>query len=305
MLEHDAITIQDLGSKDVARIRRILETSEYVHCRFSDEELPRLLGQLPAVGVFSASGGRLSRVLEPATRAFLLINWIVPPSAWIGGFGVTWSESAQYEEYLDLMLPHIVERVKARGARILYYSGADLDSDWLANTFSNRGFRLVSVLRSYDKADYRVPDSGNQSIRVRPFRPVDVDQLVEIENRAFPQLWRHDANSFLDVTRTYPYFVVAEDETGILGYQFNTVENEMGFLVRIAVHPRAEGMGVGTRLMAEAVRYFQQHHVWKIVLNTEETNTRAHRLYEWFGFERVEPRGFVLGLDLASQNAGK
>jgi ribosomal protein S18 acetylase RimI-like enzyme len=56
---------------------------------------------------------------------------------------------------------------------------------------------------------------------------------------------------------------------------------------------------VGARLMAEAVRYFQREGAWKIVLNTEETNTRAHRLYEWFGFYLIRPRGFALGLQLA------
>jgi ribosomal protein S18 acetylase RimI-like enzyme len=83
------------------------------------------------------------------------------------------------------------------------------------------------------------------------------------------------------------------------------VESGIGFLVRIAVHPRAQGEGIGARLMADAVHYFRQHRVWKIVLNTEETNTRAHQLYEWFGFQLVEPRGFVLGLDIAGQNAGQ
>jgi hypothetical protein len=35
------------------------------------------------------------------------------------------------------------------------------------------------------------------------------------------------------------------------------------------------------------------------VLNTEEENYRAHALYEWFGFQLIEPRGFVLGRQIA------
>ena len=46
-----------------------------------------------------------------------------------------------------------------------------------------------------------------------------------------------------------------------MGYQYNTVDGGIGYLVRIAVHPTCRGQGVGTRLMAEAVRYFRAHHV--------------------------------------------
>ena len=73
---------------------------------------------------------------------------------------------------------------------------------------------------------------------------------------------------------------------------------KIGYLVRIATHPRTWGQGVGSRLMAEAVHYFEREGAWKIVLNTEEANTRAHQLYEWFGFYLIRPRGFALGLTI-------
>lgn len=299
MLKQDALTLRELDGKDIGGVQRILETSEYIHYRFSSEELPRLVGRLPSIGAFSVPTGRLARAAEPGMQAFLLVNWLVAPSAWIGGFGVTWSEGSRFADYLDLLLPPLADRAYVRGARMLYYSGSDLDADWLAPMFEERGFHLVSLLRSYDKDDFSIPDFGSRRARVRPFTPADVSGVVDVENRCFDQLWRHDATSFLDIAETYPYFVVAEDDTGIVGYQFNAVDNSAGYLVRIAVHPRAEGQGVGARLMSEAVRYFQSCRVWKIVLNTEEQNTRAHRLYERFGFHRVSPRGFVLGREIA------
>jgi ribosomal protein S18 acetylase RimI-like enzyme len=299
MIKDEALTLRDLTTSDLAAVQRILETSEYIHYRFGPEELPRLLAALPSVGAFSRPEGRFARVTSGALRAFLLVNWLVPPSAWLGGFGVTWSESARFADYLDLLLRPLSERACRRGAHTLYYSGSDLDSDWLLSTLEAREFALVTVLRSYDKDDFSVPDEGNQQVRVRPFTPDDVEGVVAVETPAFEQLWRHDAASFLEVARTYPYFVVAEDEQGIAGYQFNATDATAGYLVRIAVHPRAEGQGVGTRLMAEAVRYFQRCRVWKIVLNTEERNSRAHALYERFGFHVVQPRGFVLGRPIA------
>ena len=263
---------------------------QYVHYRFEPDELTKLLERYPAVGAFSIVPGALGRVTGGTLQAFLLVNWLVPPSAWIAGFGVTWSQGEKYEHYLDPLIEHLSRLVAVAGGRRLYYSGPDIDNDWLLEALEARGFELASLLYSYDKTDYTIPSLGNHEVRVRPFLAEDLAGVVAVENAAFEQLWRHDAASFLDVASSYPYFVVAEDNTGIVGYQFNTIDAITGYLVRIAVHPRAEGHGVGTRLLAEAIQYFERLHVWKIVLNTEAQNTRAHALYVRFGFQRVPAR---------------
>ena len=293
------MALRDLRASDEDSIHRILDTSEYVHYHFDIDQLSRLLERYPAVGAYSVPAGPLGRISGGTLQAFLLINWLAPPSAWLGGFGVTWSQGQRFEEYLDPLLARMVERVAARGAQSLYYSGGDIDNDWLGDSLARRGFALTSLLRSYDKTNFAVPSGGNAEVRVRPFTAADLPGVLAVERECFDTLWQRDAADFLDVTETYPYFVVAEDESGILGYQFNAVDAVTGYLVRIAVHPRAWGTGVGTRLMAEAVRYFERRHVWKIVLNTEEENYRAHALYEWFGFQLIEPRGFVLGRQIA------
>ena len=284
MSQRETMALRDLHTSDEDSIRRILDTSEYVHYHFDIDQLSRLLERYPAVGAYSVPAGPLGRISGGTLQAFLLINWLVPPSAWIGGFGVTWSEGERFATYLDALLPPLARMAHERGAKTLYYSGSDLDNDWLREALEARGFLLDSLLRSYDKEDYAIPWPGNTAVRVRPFAPADAPAVVAVEDLTFPQLWRHDAASFLEVSETYPYFVVAEDDDGICGYQYNAVDASTGYLVRIAAHPRVEGQGVGARLMAEAVRYFERNRVWKIVLNTEETNTRAHTLYERFGF---------------------
>lgn len=292
--KQEGLAVRPLTEADAAAVRRILQTSEYTHARFAPDELPRLVERLPSAGVFGTPGGRLERVTHGSLRAFLLINWAVPPSAWIGGFGLTWSEGGRFAEYLDLLLPEVERQAAAHGTTTLYYSGGDAGGDWLRGTLEQRGFTLHSLLRSYDKLDFAVPDEGSQAVRVRPFQPADAAALAALEGRCFEQLWRYDAAGFNEVAETYPYFVVAEDEQGIVGYQFNALDATTGYLVRIAVHPRAQGRGIATRLLADAVRYFQRHKVWRIVLNTHEENTRAQALYERFGFQRVPPPGFVL-----------
>jgi ribosomal protein S18 acetylase RimI-like enzyme len=295
--------LRPLDGSDLSEVQRILETSEYTYYHFGFEELPGLLDRLPAMGAFADSNQTRPPLPRAKLKAFLLANWLVPPSAWLGGFGVDWGERKDSDQYLDLLLPKVEELAAIAGARTLYYSGHDLDSDWLRSPLESRQFSLRSVLLSYDKDDFIVPNEGNTQVKIRPFAPSDVTGMVAIENLAFQQLWRHDASSFLQVRQTYPYFVVAEDEEGIVGYQYNTVDTDIGYLVRIAVHPRAESQGIGSRLMAEAVRYFATHQVHRIVLNAEETNRRAQSLYLRFGFHLVFTRGYVLSRAIAAQDS--
>lgn len=303
MSDDNDLTVRRLTSRDYDAIARIATESDYVYSRFDQRELERILTSLPAVGVFNAPPGPLGRFTGGTLHAFLLVNQLAPPSAWIGGFGVSNGEARHYREHLARLLPTLEADAAQRGAQHLYYSGGDTEYDWLAPALKAHGFTLVTLLRSYDKMGYFVPSLGAQDVRVRPFMPADLDGVLAVEELAFDQLWRYDGPGFLDIAREYPYFVIAEDEAGVAGYQFNALDQTTGYLVRIAIHPRAQGQGIGVRLLAEAVEYFARAGVTRILLNTQEDNTRAHRLYEWFGFERVEPSGFVLGRSISVASA--
>jgi len=157
MLLREALSVRLLTREDTAAIRRLMESSDYVHCRFTPDELSDLLEHLPAVGVFQQTGGRLRRIVHGELRAFLLVNWMVTPSAWIGGFGVASGDTQYWRDYLDMLLPEIARCVADHGAETLYYTGSDVNDDWLRPTFARYGFQLASVLRSYDKPTTRYP----------------------------------------------------------------------------------------------------------------------------------------------------
>jgi len=289
MIRNQALTIRTLTLADRSALYHLFDTSEYIYHRFTLEELDHLLGRFPGVAAF-AGGTQL--------QAFLLSHPVFPPCAWIAGFGVTWSEGHRYRRYFDLLLPALSAELRHIGAERLYYSGNDLDYDWLKDTLLARDFHLITTLRSYDKVDFNIPTHGNPDVIVRPFTTADLGAVQAVEAACFAPHWRYDADGFREIQATYPYFVVAEYAGAVIGYQFNTLEAGIGYLVRIAVHPDYNSQGIGARLMAEAVRFFAAQNVWKIALNTEEWNHHAHQLYEWFGFHLVHPRGFVLEHEL-------
>lgn len=276
--------IRLLTSNDLPSLLRLTNTSEYIYQRYTQEELPTLLKHYPTIGIFSGD----------SLRGFLLSQTVNPPSAWIGGFGVSWTESLSYVKLLDMLLEHLAKHLITRGVRNLYYSGNDMQNDWLRDVLLVRGFALHRLLYAYDKYDYSVPAPGNADVKLRPVETGDIAALLSIEEACFEDFWRYDALSFEDIAETHPYFVVAELDGKVVGYQFNALDGEFGYLVRIAVHPSVNGQGIGVRLMSEAMDFFKKAHVLRIMLNTQDDNIRAHRLYEWFGFERIQQVGFVL-----------
>lgn len=285
---HHFEQVRSLLPVDLPAITRLLGTSEYVYQRFTMEELKYMLKNAPTVGLFRHAN----------MYSFLLTQTINPPSAWIGGFGVSWGESRSYLRFLDLQLEDLKPRLRECGVQYLHYSGNDLENDWLRGPLLDRGFTPFRQLYAYDKFDYQVPTQGKQDIHLRPAEPSDIPTLLALEKLCFEQLWRYDALSFAEIINTHPYFVVAELDGQVVGYQFNALDGGYGYLVRIAVHPAYHSCGIGTRLMAEAIKFFQNARSTRIMLNTQQENTHAHRLYEWFGFVRIEQIGFILRLTL-------
>lgn len=279
-----SVQMRPLTNDDLPLVLRLLNTSEYIYQRFTVEELPMLLKYYPTVGMFSGD----------SLRGFLLTQTVNAPTAWIGGFGVSWTESRLYISILEMFLEQLTTPLIKRGVRYLYYSGNDMQNDWLRDVLLVRGFALHRLLYAYDKYDYNIPATGNPGVQLRSVEKRDIPALLAIEEACFEDFWRYDALSFEEIAATHPYFVVAELNGKVVGYQFNALEEEQGYLVRIAVHPSVSGQGVGIRLMSEAIAFFQQERVLRIMLNTQDDNVRAHRLYEWFGFVRIQQVGFVL-----------
>jgi len=288
MLRHSE-QVRALAPVDLTAIIHLLSTSEYTYQRFTLDELEHLLKSYPAVGLTHKN----------SLRSFLLSQTVNPPSAWIGGFGVSWSESRAAQRFLNLLLDKLTDLLTEQGVKALYYSGNDRENDWLHAPLLERGFTLFRQLYGYDKFDYAIPTAGNQEVSVRSAELSDLPTLLTLEERCFEQLWRYDPASLSDIIQTHPYFVVAELQGKPVGYQFNALDGEYGYLVRIGVDPTYNGLGIGARLMAEAMKFFQDSHAARIMLNTQEENTHAHRLYEWFGFVRIPQIGFVLRLEIS------
>ena len=89
--------IKHLHTTDIHTIERVMHTSEYIYQRFTNAELPFLLKRYPALGMYH----------NTTLYGFLLSQIFDLPCAWIGGFGVSWTESKNYRMILAQLLEHV------------------------------------------------------------------------------------------------------------------------------------------------------------------------------------------------------
>src|SRR6266566_523590 len=132
--------IKHLHTIDIHTIERLIHTSEYIYQRFTIAELPLFLKRYPASGMYH----------DATLYGFLLSQIFDLPCAWIGGFGVSWTESKNYRMILAQLLEHVSEKLIAKGVRYLHYSGNDIESDWLRTLLLARGFIPYRQLYAYD-----------------------------------------------------------------------------------------------------------------------------------------------------------
>ena len=72
----------------------------------------------------------------------------------------------------------------------------------------------------------------------------------------------------------------------------------VGYVQRLAVHPRAQTAGLGLALLQDGLRWMRLRGARSAYVNTQDDNERALRLYERAGFRRLPVGLCVLGRDL-------
>lgn len=92
------------------------------------------------------------------------------------------------------------------------------------------------------------------------------------------------------------FFIVAEDESGPVGYAFVTVGpgyaswktgERAGELETLSVLPEHRGRGVGAELIEAAWHRLEQLGIDDLAITTTKTNVDSHRFYERQGFNQI------------------
>lgn len=128
---------------------------------------------------------------------------------------------------------------------------------------------------------------------IRAARPTDRDAVLAIDGAGFPPFWRLDGTGLDEAIGATPAarFRVAIDERGgVVGYAVSGRSRRHGYVQRVAVDSAHRHRGLGRGLVIDGLRWMRRWGVESAVVNTQQENGAALRLYLSLGF-REEPWG--------------
>ncbi len=125
-------------------------------------------------------------------------------------------------------------------------------------------------------------------MRVRRMTTTDLDEVVRLESRIFPDPWSR-ANFEYDLNdNNYSIPLVLEKNGQIIGYAIVWRIYEEFHIANIAIRPEFQGMKLGDFFLREILNL--QGDCTYAILEVRESNKRAIHLYEKYGFQTIMKR---------------
>ncbi len=159
---------------------------------------------------------------------------------------------------------------------------------WFEEVLFDNHFALTRhiVLLQWDGGP-RERASQEPPVTVREMRSRDLPRVAEVDAAAFEPLWRNSLPALKKAYEQSSYASVAQDDSGIIGYQISTGGSFGAHLARLAVLPPAQGRGIGAALVEELISHMQRGGGSKVTVNTQDNNTASLALYSRLGFRRT------------------
>ena len=177
----------------------------------------------------------------------------------------------------------------ARPAGQLFY--ALTDQNWLQASLSEAGFAHCDSIRFYERRG-PVPQPQHRPARLLPADRSDIPHLARVDAAAFEPLWRMGVAEFGRLYEECHVEVAVRDGKRV-GYAALNLytdgdrrDEKSAQLVRLAVHPQAQELGIGRQLLVSSLCHANSLGIYRVLLNTQESNRHSQRLYESVQFRK-------------------
>jgi len=135
----------------------------------------------------------------------------------------------------------------------------------------------------------RSPSGESGGVGIRPMSLRDVDAVHAIEREVFSSPWSR-ASFERECREKISSSWVAVLDGAVAGYAVSWVVCDEVHIGNIAVRPRLQRRGIGTRLLARVLEEGVSRGARLATLEARESNVRALGLYERFSFRPVAIR---------------
>ncbi len=159
---------------------------------------------------------------------------------------------------------------------------------WFESILLESGFVFTQsvMMLQWDRQPF-VPQAVPAGIRLRPMIPDDLPRVVDVDSAAFEPLWQNSLPALNKAFSQVLYASVAENDSGVVGYQLSTGNPFGAHLARLAVRPEAHGRGIASALIGELMANVSRAQLSRITVNTQSDNSASLSLYEKIGFRRT------------------
>lgn len=161
--------------------------------------------------------------------------------------------------------------------------------NWFDSILLGSGFKLLQHIVLLERGS---EPSRSRIARVNAtLRQMDIDDLpkvAEVDSAAFDPLWRNSLEALNEAFSQAIYASVAEDASGMIGYQISTGNPLGAHLARLAVRPEVQGRGIAKMLVNDLIMHVTQNEsTSRITVNTQADNSSSLALYRKMGFRRT------------------
>lgn len=284
-MKHDLLGQADFRGEPAQRVRPLVRDDLRRlrlgwSSRFDEGTVARLLSAHPGLSVWL-----------PATGEYVLAG--------------PWRHRAEIVSILELgagigavaLMRGLAEVSAAAGKRLIIAS--ERHESRRREFYDRVGFTLLEEIVIYDLS--RGPHRAPALMELR-FERVDLAQpearreLIAVDRRAFPWLWWNSEEEFDNYAATpgVALYLGRDPSGAAVSYVGVTNFRSWGHLDRIAVVPEAQGRGYGRQSLDWAVLVLAEGGARRIGLSTQSRNERSRRLYDRYGFQRVESQDYAL-----------
>lgn len=169
----------------------------------------------------------------------------------------------------------------------------------------NEQRQLIGAMQTIEKllAPAKKPESGAKaSYLLRPHQSGDMGWVVHRQGLLYGQEYGYDEQFEALAAEIVAKFIqhydakrercwIAEKDGEVVGSVFLTAKSSSTAKLRLLyVEPSARGLGIGSRLVSECVRFARQAGYKKMVLWTQSELDAARHIYKRAGFRVVEKK---------------
>ena len=137
----------------------------------------------------------------------------------------------------------------------------------------------------------------NNKFHIQKLRQDNFIEIVSIDKQIFEPYWRSSSLSLLDTLKSCrkTIFYTYKEKGRIQAYAIVGITMRFSFLQRFAVHPKRQGVGIGSLMLENVLKDMNIRKMISMKLNTQPDNIAAQRLYEKNSFILSNKRLLVMG----------